>query len=132
MSEENKKFILAIIITAILSLLTYQGVISEEVFASIISIIIGYYFGTVKEQEKLLYVHLDRETKEQYKMMLVRFASFMLCGGIALVLEKYITTGAVVTYPPLPDHGLYGIILIVLGSIILTRTHKEWWWEKKS
>lgn len=54
----------------------------------------------------------------------------LLISGITLILEKYILFGAIITIPPIFDHGFYGLILTCLGCIMLIKIKDQYWWEK--
>jgi len=118
LSSEDKKLLFAFIILIVLSFLAYSGVIDQQVFVSIISMVVGYYFGSGLKQYGV--------TRKTY---VVRGAVLMAGFGMALVIQKIVCCGAVVTYPPLLDHGLYGVILILLSAIILTKKNSRYWWE---
>jgi len=45
--------------------------------------------------------------------------------GAALILEKIVNYGAAFTYPPILDHGLYGLIAVIAAFIILSRRERE-------
>ena len=45
--------------------------------------------------------------------------------GSALLLEKIVNYGATFTYPPILDHGLYGLIAVIAAFIILSRREKS-------
>lgn len=56
----------------------------------------------------------------------MRRLGYVLFGfGCALLLEKIVNYGAALTYPPILDHGLYGLIAIVAAFIILARREKS-------
>ena len=42
------KSIVTLILTVVFAILSYRGIISSEVFNSIFTIVIGFYFGTQK------------------------------------------------------------------------------------
>ena len=59
------------------------------------------------------------------KAKLRRFGFLLWAAGSALMLEKIVNYGAVYTYPPhLLDHGLYGLLMVILGFILLARREK--------
>ena len=59
------------------------------------------------------------------KVKLCRLGVFLVGFGVALVTEKIVNYGAVIT-PPLPfDHGLYGVISIVIGTILTYKYRKK-------
>lgn len=56
----------------------------------------------------------------------VKRLGYVLFGfGSALLLEKIVNYGASLTYPPLLDHGLYGLIAVIAAFIILIRREKN-------
>jgi hypothetical protein len=56
----------------------------------------------------------------------LRRLGYVLFGfGAALMLEKIVNYGAAFTYPPILDHGLYGLLAIVAAFIILSRRERE-------
>jgi len=45
-------------------------------------------------------------------------------GGSALMIEKIINYGAIYTYPPvIEDHGLLGLVLVVVSFFLLVNYH---------
>ncbi|WP_309492316.1 hypothetical protein [Candidatus Hecatella orcuttiae] len=45
--------------------------------------------------------------------------------GVGLMAEKLLRYGALYTYPPhLLDHGLYGLILVALSLLLLSKQEK--------
>ena len=94
LSEEKIKFIIALIVIIISSILVYKNKINTETYSTILTFILGYYFGKIEHQAKRY-----RETKKlvigQYeyikmKIMIKRFSYMLLISGITLILEKYI------------------------------------------
>ena len=56
----------------------------------------------------------------------LRRLGYVLFGfGSALLLEKIVNYGATFTYPPVWDHGLYGLIAVIAAFIILSRRERE-------
>jgi len=52
----------------------------------------------------------------------VKSFGYVLFGaGVALLGEKLVNYGASFTYPPYLDHGLYGLVMVVISFIILAR-----------
>jgi len=52
---------------------------------------------------------------------LERLGLILFGAGVALLTEHIINFGASFTYPPYLDHGLYGLIMIIISFIILAR-----------
>jgi hypothetical protein len=50
-----------------------------------------------------------------------RFAYILFGAGAALLGEKLVDYGFSLTYPPLADHGLYGLIMIIISFLILVK-----------
>jgi len=50
-----------------------------------------------------------------------RFGYVLFGAGVALLAEKIVNYGASFTYPPILDHGIYGLIMIIISFILLAR-----------
>lgn len=59
------------------------------------------------------------------KDMLKRLGYILFGFGIALLLEKIVNYGFSFTYPPILDHGLYGLIAVIAAFIILARRERN-------
>jgi len=133
--NDKYRFILAMLVFIATTLLTYQGVIDQATYASVVSLILGYYFGEMYGKERMLKqayrlkLPEGKRIEREYKGMVVRFAILMISFGTALIWEKMITEGAVVTVPPPVDHGLYGLFLVFIGVVMLTKIGKKYIWE---
>ena len=117
--------IIALGIIVSCSILRYFQLISADQFLYVIGIILSFYFGRTY-QVYIIYKGLKPISgiPVSYQRMIRRFGSVLLISGITLLLEKYIMSGASLTYPPILDHGLWGLILTILGWIILIRKEK--------
>ncbi|MHC1586606.1 MAG: hypothetical protein ACXQTV_03580 [Candidatus Hecatellaceae archaeon] len=63
--------------------------------------------------------------KQAFKSRLRRLGLLCWAAGSILMLEKILNYGAIYTYPPhFFDHGLYGLILVAVGFILLAKKEK--------
>jgi len=126
---ENSKLIIAVLTIVVTSILVYNGSIGQDVFITIMSFILGYYFGSAHVS---YYMYKKFKIYENYKVakdQIIRFGTILLISGITLIIQKYVCHGAVITFPPIWDHGLYGVIMVVIGAIILTKIRGRYWIE---
>ena len=152
--EKIENFILkredwiAIIVILVCTLLTAINKIDSETFIWVISVILSYYFGRTSSYEiimrRLKNLIIQRnflgglgveglldvaeeieDVIEEYREMWRRFGAVLLISGCTLILEKYIMSGASLSYPPLADHAVWGLIMLIFGWIILIRREKN-------
>jgi len=111
---------IAIIISC--TILTYSGILTPDQYLYVLGLILSFYFGRAY-QAYSIYSRVAKITEmpKEYKDMIRRFGSILLISGITLLLEKFITSGATLTYPPIWDHALWGLLMTILGWIILIR-----------
>ena len=125
MIQLRSEDIIAISVIVCCTILRFYSLISAERYLYVIGIILSFYFGRTY-QCYIIYRGLKAISgiPVTYERMIRRFGSVLLISGITLLLEKYVMSGASLTYPPILDHGLWGLILIIAGWILLIRKEK--------
>jgi len=118
----RREDVIAITIIISCATLTYFRILSPDQFLYVVGVIISFYFGRTY-QTYVIYRGLKRilGNRITYQRMVRRFGSFLLISGITLLIEKYIMSGASLTYPPILDHALWGLILTIIGWVLLIR-----------
>lgn len=127
MDSENAKLIIAVLTIVVTGILVYTKTITQDVFITIMSFILGYYFGSAHVSYTMYKRFKIIENLKIAKSQIIRFGTVLLISGITLILQKYICNGAIITYPPILDHGLYGVIMVIIGTIILTKIRGKYW-----
>ena len=122
----GREEIVAVSVIIACTLLTFYGKLSPEQYLYVIGVILSFYFGrTYQAYQVRSKVMKIAELPKEYKDMIRRFGSLLLISGITLLLEKFITSGATLTYPPILDHALWGLLLTIAGWILLIRKEKR-------
>lgn len=118
----DRELIIAIIVVITSTILTYKEILTPTQYLSIISAIISYYLGKTREKRQTVILGLAPQTT--LEKMLNRLGIILLTSGVALVFEHTIHYGYTWDVE-LVCHGLYGIILTVLGWIIGSKIWKK-------
>ena len=123
--KEQLTIVFAIFVIATLSVLRYFNSISESNYITILMVIVTAIIGVKKKHEIKPMNEKDRKLRDQ----IYRAGIVSLVAGIVLIVSKLIEYGEVITLPPLLDHGLYGLILTIVGTFILTKIGDKYLWE---
>ncbi len=125
MIKLHREDIISLVIILVTGILTYLRILTPEQFINILSVILSFYFGRMY-QTHIIYKKYKSVTyiSTKYKEMLKRFGTFLMFAGITLIIEKYVVFGATLTYPPLADHSLWGLLLLIAGWILLIKKEK--------
>jgi len=112
----DRETILAVAIIVVTGILTYTRAIPENYFLSIVGYIVAYFFGKSRHESEVKTLAKPTQVK--------RLGIVLLASGIALVLEHLINYGWTWDVK-LECHGLYGLILFIIGWILASRFTKN-------